>query len=182
MELEYLEIRKTVRHGYQVLLRVEGELALPTDAPKIRSFYEDLSATCLTWAQEQYGEKLKSEYSALESTKERARFRTQKYRFRIRRCFEDERLASFLCESAFAEPWSGNVEGYHRLSHVWNKEEETLLPPSQILKAFGFRLEKRMLPFSPDGIYPEGEDLVIFRNATDHLSFAEKRFALKKMV
>ena len=182
MELERLEIRKTVRHGYQVLLRVEGDLLLPTEAPKIRSFYETLSGRCLSWAQEQYGEDLKREYSSLESNKERARFRAQKYHFRIRSCFENDTLIAFLCESAFSERWSGTRDGYCRASQVWNKQEETMLPPSQILKAFGLRLKKRMLPFSPDGIYPEGEDLVIFRNATEHLAFAEKRFALKKMV
>ena len=181
MELERLEIRRAVLQEYQVLLRVEGELILPTDAPKIRSFYEDLSTTCLSWAQEQYGERLKMDYSSLESNKERARFRAQKYRLRIDCCFENQTHAAFLCESAFADPWSGNMEGYRRLSHVWNKEEETLLPPSQILKAFGLRLEKRMFPFSPDGIYPEGDSLVIFRNATERLAFSEKRFALKKM-
>lgn len=180
MELEYLEIRKTVRHGYQVLLRVEGDLLLPTEAPKIRSFYEVLSSTCLSWAQEQYGEGLKKEYSALESNRERARFRTQKYHFRLQKCFEDQDLVAFLCESAFAERWSGEGEGYRRASQIWNKREETLLPPSQILKSFGFRLEKRMLPFSPDGIYPEGNSLVIFRNATARYGFLEKKLLIPK--
>ena len=178
MELEYLEIRKTVRHGYQVLLRVEGELFLPKDCPKIREFYEELSSTCLSWAQNQYGEELKKAYSALESNKERARFRTQGYRLRIGRCFENEQYAAFLCESVLADQWSGTGGAYRRASQVWNKREETLIPPSQILKAFGLRLGKKELPFSPDGIYPTENALVIFRNATENLPFAEKTFDL----
>ena len=181
MELEFLEIRKTVRQGYQVLLRVEGELFLPNDYPKIRGFYEKLSNACFSWAQDQYGERLKKEYSALESNKDRARFRTQKYRLRVGRCFENEQYAAFLCESILAEQWSGMGDRYRRISQVWNKREETLLPPAQILKVFGLRLEKRMLPFSPDGIYPEGCSLVIFRNATQSLPFAEKKFSIQKI-
>lgn len=181
MELEFLEVHKTVRHGYQVLLRVEGELFLPEDFFKIREFYEKLSSACLSWAQDQYGERLKNEYSALESTKERARFRTQKYRLRIGRCFENESYVAFLCESELTDQWSGMGERYRRSSQVWNKSEETQLPPSQILRVFGLRLGKKELPFSPDGIYPEGGSLVIFRNATERLPFAERKFSIQKI-
>ena len=182
MELEFLEVRKTVRHGYQVLLRVEGELFLPKDVPKIRAFYEDLSNTCLSWAQDQYGKSLEKEYLALESNKERARFHAQKYQFRVRKCFENETLVAFLCEAAFAHRWSGSGDGYRRVSHVWNIREELMLPPSQILQTFGFRLGKKMLPFPPDGIYPEGSSLVIFRNATQNLPFSEKKFDLSEKI
>ena len=178
MELEFLELRKAVRHGYQVLLRVEGELFLPKDFPKIRDFYEALSNTCLSWAHNRYGEELKAAYSALESNKERARFPTQKYQLCVRRCFEDEHYVAFLCESALKAHGTG--DRYRRVSHVWNKQEESILPQAQILKAFGFRLLKKDLPFSPDGIFPEGEHLVLFRNATLDTPFAEKKLSLKK--
>ena len=157
--------------------KIDGDVGIKVQG----GFYEKLSNACLSWAQDQYGEKLKKEYSALESTKERARFRTQKYRLRIGRCFENEQYVAFLCESALADQWSGVGEGYRRASQVWNKEEETQLPPSQILRAFGLRLGKKELPFSPDGIYPEGCSLVIFRNATQSLPFAEKKFSIKKI-
>jgi len=32
-----------------------------------------------------------------------------------------------------------------------------------------------MLPFPPDGIYPEGDEMVFFRNVTEQTPFLEKR-------
>ena len=180
MELELLEMRKTVRHGYQVLLTIEAEICLPTEAPKIRAFYQKLAEACLDWAQNGYGEQLKNEFSALESNKERAQFRAQKYQLRMRKCFENQDYIAFLCESALMGRWSGAWDGYRRISHVWNKAEELLLPQAQILRAFGFRLLGKDLPFHPDGIYPEGDSLVLFRNANERYGFLEKKFLFKK--
>ncbi len=180
MELEFLELRKAVRHGYQVLLRIEAEICLPFELLKVREFYRGLADACLSWAQDCYGEQLKNDYSALESNRERAQFRPQTYRLRIRDCFENETYIAFLCESILTGRWSGAGDGYHRISHVWNKGEELLLPNPQILKAFGFQLSQKDLPFRPDGIYPEGDSLVVFRNATERYGFLEKKFLYKK--
>ena len=179
MELEREEICRTVRHGYQILLKIEAELLLPKQAPTICEFYRDLAQGCVSWAYEDYGNRLREEFSALETPRERAQFHTQGFRFWMRRCFEDETYIAFVCETAFIGRWRGAGEDYRKLSQVWNKEEQLILPPSQVLTAYGLRLSKKDLPFSPDGIYPEGDGLIIFRNATEECEFLEKRFELK---
>ena len=179
METERAEFRCAVRHGYQILLRVEAQIELPTDLSRIRDFYRSLVDTCLDWAKNDYGEQLKAEYAALTSVRERAQFRPQKYSLGLRLCHEEAGLAAFVCESVMTGAWRGMVDGYHRVSHVWDTSEETALPMGQILNRFGFRLSKKDLPFCPDGIYPEKGDLVVFRNATESDEFLEKKFSLQ---
>ena len=180
MELEREEMRRAVRHGYQILVRIEAELLLAREKPKICAFYKALAQACVDWAYEDYGGRLREEFSALEGIKERTQFQTQSFRFWMRRCFEDDRYIAFVCETAFVGRWRGTGEDYRRLSHVWSKEEELILPPAQILSAYGLRLSKKDLPFPPDGIYPEGDGLIIFRNATEMSEFLEKRFVLNR--
>ena len=180
MELARKELRRTVRHGYQILLRIEAEILLPVEKPSICEFYQTLAESFVNFGFEDYGNRLKEEFSASESIKERAQFQMQSLRFWMRCCFEDERYLAFVCETAFLGRWQGAGRDYRRLSHVWNKQEELILPPSQVLSAYGLHLSKKDLPFPPDGIYPEGEALTIFRNATEESEFLEKRFVLQK--
>ena len=178
MELERVELHRSVRREYKILLRIEAELLLPIREKGIREFYQNLSNRCLGWARDEYGARLLREYDAIEGTSQKARYRTQIYRFRMRLCYEDASLAAFLCESVILGRWAGPGEGYRRLSHVWQKKEGLLLPAEQIMSYFGVRIPKRRLPFQPDGIYPEGEDLILFRNVTECLPFEEKRLAI----
>ena len=78
-----------------------------------------------------------------------------------------------LCESTLTGQWKNPQKSYHRISHVWNVEEELLLPHAQILQTFGIKLEKNQLPFRPDGIYPEGNEMIFFRNADENKHFLE---------
>jgi hypothetical protein len=71
--------------------------------------------------------------------------------------------------------WREPQKSYHRISHVWNLDEQLILPDSEILRGFGLRLTRNMLPFRPDGIYPCGDKMVFFRNVTEHLPFVERR-------
>ncbi len=178
MRVERKEYKATVREGYQILLRAEAELLLPTEKPKMCDFYTKLAKACILWAAEVHGDTLRKEFAALESTRERSRFRTQQYRFRMRVAWEDASFASILCESELTGQWKEPQNSYHRTSHVWNLEEETILPVPQILQTFGVTLSKEMFPFRPDGIYPDGEGIVLFRNPTSSSHFMEKKLTL----
>lgn len=129
----------------------------------------------MNWAQEVHGELLRKEFLELESVKEKSRFRTQRYHFRMRVPWEGGGYAALLCESELTGQWKEPYNSYHRISHVWNTKEELILPFSQILMTFGVKLTKDMFPFRPDGIYPEGGNLVLFRNATETSVFLEKK-------
>lgn len=177
MDFEAEERHKTVRDGYQLLLRAHAELILPTAFPEIREFYNRLCDICMTWATEVHGEMLKSDFAKLEGIHEKSCFRAQSYRFQMRIPWSDENYAAFVCESILKGQWSDIPNSYHRISHVWNLREQSVLPFSQILKVFGIRLTKPMFPFRPDGIYPDGDGMILFRNATRTAPFAEKRFA-----
>ena len=175
MNTESRELHATVREGYQILLRANGILFLPTDKPKICEFYQKTAKTCIQWAQGVYGERIRREFLSLESLRERSQFRTQYYRLTVRCLWEEGIYATFLCESELTGEWKMPQQSYHRISHVWNTQEETVLPLSQILRNFGLRLRRDMLPFRPDGIYPEGDQMVFFRNAGERSAFLEKR-------
>ncbi len=177
MIMERQERHGTVREGYQILLRADAELLLPQGKPEIRSFYKTLVQTCMTWAKEVYGERLRKEFLSLEDVRDRARFHTQHYRFRMRSPWESAEHLVMLCESEILGKGDPR-NAYHRISHVWNIEEELMLPLVQILQVFDVKLTRDMLPFRPDGIYPQGDGLVFFRNATQTSAFLEKTFTL----
>ena len=134
----------------------------------------------MRWAQEIYGEALRRELLALESIREKSQFGTQRYQMRMRIPFEEGKHAVFLCESKLTGQWREPQKSYHRISHVWNLTEETLLPFSEILCRFGIRLKKDMLPFRPDGIYPDADEMVFFRNGSEQAPFLEKRLTRQK--
>lgn len=175
MNTEKIEQHATVREGYQILLRADAEILLPTDKPRIRAFYERMAETCMRWAQAIYGESLRKEFLALEEIREKSQFRTQRYRLRMSCPWEEGIYTAILCESKLTGQWKEPQKSYHRISHVWNTEEELILPFSEILQNFGIKITKNMLPFRPDGIYPEGDMMVFFRNVTDNMAFLERK-------
>lgn len=175
MNLERKEMHATVREGYQILLRADAEYLLPVGRARMESFYESLTDTCMKWALEVLGERLRSEFLALESLREKSQFGTRRYRMCTRPVWEEGKYAAFLCESRLTGQWREMQKSYHRTAQVWDLEEETLLPQGEILRTFGVKLRQRMLPFRPDGIYPEGDELVVFRNATDRFPFEERK-------
>lgn len=180
MTLEQVSQRAIVREGFQILLRAEAELLLPKDQAKIRDFYERMAHTCMTWAETIYGERLRGEFLTCDSIRERSQVRTQRYRLTMRSPWENERLWAVVCESTMTGEWLPVQKRYHRISHVWNLEEETVIPIEQITELFSMHVEKHALSFRPDGVYPEGSDMVFFRNASDQTSFLECRLPRKK--
>ena len=175
MTTEIFEQRAIVREGYQILLRAEAELLLPEGKPKIGEFYKRTAHACLTWAKEIYGEKLRREYLELESTREKSQFITQRYQMRMKSPWADTEHLVLLCESTLTGQWNNPERRYFRISHVWKLDEELMLPFSQIMEAFGMQVDRRQLPFRPDGIYPEGNEIVFFRNAGEKNKFLECR-------
>ncbi len=175
MEMERIEQRKIVREGFQILLRAEAELLLPKGKEKICCFYEKMVQTCMEWAETIYGERLRREFLAANSPHERSQFHTQRYRLTMSAPWEDAQFLVLLCESTLTGRWSVPQKEYYRISHVWNLSEELMLPFSQIFEVFGMRVEKKQQPFRPDGIYPCGNELVFFRNASEKSGFLETR-------
>ncbi len=177
MKIEKIERHGTVREGYQILLRAEARLLIPEEKPLMKEFYLHLSQTCMTWAQAVYGEALRKDFLALEGVKEKSQFGSQHYSLQMRIPWETESYAAILCESRLVGQWKEPQKSYHRISHVWNLEEETLLPFPEILKRFGLPVPERKLPFRPDGIYPEGDRMVFFRNVSDRTPFLEQKLS-----
>lgn len=169
------ERHATVREGYQILMRADAELYLPEEKPRMLEFYERMAQTCMRWAEEVHGAALRHDFSQMESIREKSQFRMQTYRLRIHSPWAEGRYAVYLCESELLGQWREPQKSYHRISHVWDVEEELILPESQILRGFGMRLTRNMLPFRPDGIYPCKDKMVFFRNATDNLPFVERK-------
>lgn len=175
MLIDTKERHGTVREGYQLLLRADAKLLLPTEHTRICEFYERMCQACMTWAIEMHGERLRGEFLQLESVREKSRVRTQGYRFSMRIPWTSDRHAVFLCESVLNGHSRDTHNTYRRISHMWNLEEETVLPISQIMDFFDIKLKRDMLPFKPDGVYPDGGGLVLFRNPTRTSPFMERK-------
>ena len=169
------QIKATVREGYQVLLRAEAELILPEGKDVIGNYYRLLCEKCMSWATEVYGERIRSDFLSLEDLHERALWRAQKYRFLMRIPWQEEHHIAILCESYLLGQRQSLPNSYHRLSHVWNLCEESILPLPQILELFGCGIKLRELPFTPDGVYPEGDGLIFYKNPTAEAPLAQSK-------
>lgn len=170
----------TVREGYQVLLRAEAELILPEGKDVIGNYYRLLADKCMSWATEVYGERVRSDFLSLEDLHDRALWRAQKYRFLMRIPWMSEHYIAILCESYLLGQQKDVSNSYHRLSHVWNLEEESILPVLQILDLFGCGIKLRDLPFTPDGVYPDGEELIFYKNPTVDTPLAQSKSPFSK--
>lgn len=173
IEISKEERRASVREGYQILLRAKAELILPTAQTEIARYYSELANKCMEWATDVEGERLRREFLSMEDTRDRAHFRMRDYRFSMRYVWESEEAVAVLCESRLTGQTGLNERSYHRLSHVWNVAEQTILPARQILSQFGLSRIPAEVPFRPDGIYPEGNALLFFKNPRERDSFAE---------
>ena len=160
------QLRATVREGYQVLLRAEAEMILLEGKDVICNYYRLLCDKCMSWATEVYGERIRQEFLSLEDLHNRALWRAQKYRFLMRVPWQNEHHIAILCESYLLGQQKKTSNSYHRLSHVWNLDEESILPISQVMELFECKIKLRELPFVPEGVYPEGGELIFYKNPT----------------
>ena len=164
-----------VREGYQVLLRAETELVLLEGKDVICNYYRLLAEKCMSWATEVYGERIKRDFLSLEDLHDRALWRAQKYRFLMRIPWQNEHYIAILCESYLLGQRQQMQNSYHRLSHVWNLDEESILPIPQILELFGCGIKIKELPFVPDGVYPDGGELIFYKNPTAEAPLAQRK-------
>lgn len=178
MELEWAEEKRSVREGYVVLLRAHAELLLPDASyPVIRSFYQRIAEACMSWTVEVFGERVRAHFLSLADIREKSRFRTLQYRFRMRSPWQNDSHITLLCESERTE-LDGTVD-FFRICHTWNIEEETVLPLGQILPLIETRFSKKELPFLPDGIYREGDHVVVYQNKTSVHPYLEAKLPIK---
>lgn len=180
MKMEKKELHGVVREGYQVLLRADAELLLPTAQKRMLDFYLQLGESCMRWMIEVHGSRLRKAFSELESVRDRSRFHMGRYVFRMCVPWKKPPFVAILCESDLTGELVPPRGGYYRIAHVWDCCEELMLPPGQIPGLLHSRLPRHMLPFKPDGMYPEGEQLVLFRNATASTPWEEVRLTPKK--
>ncbi len=167
-----------VREGYQVLLRAEAELLLFEGKDVICNYYRLLAEKCMSWATEVYGERIRRDFLSLEDLHDRALWRAQKYRFLMRIPWQNEHYIAILCESYLLGQRQQMQNSYHRLSHVWNLDEESILPIPQILELFGCGIKQKELPFVPEGVYPDGEELIFYKNPTAETPLAQRKSPL----
>ena len=128
METERLRRNEIVIGEYRVLLRMEGDLLLPTDHPKICAFYETLCQNTLAWGKEKLGRALYDEYAALVDTRAKSRFPTTRCSLFTEIPFEEDDYVAI----ALSARWSGNVEGLFRYIGVWQLSKEELLPAREV--------------------------------------------------
>lgn len=128
MQTETLRRHEIVIGEYRVLLRMEGELLLPTEHPKIRAFYERLYQNTFAWGKEVLGRALCKEYAELPDTLSKSRFPTTRCNLSMELSYEDDSFAAILCSAV----WRGKIEGAFRHVGVWELQSELLLPPREI--------------------------------------------------
>lgn len=165
-----------VREGYRSILQADSELRLPVERERIRDFYRRMREACVRWAEQAEGERLREQYLALEDHGDRARFRTAQYRLRCEPVWESYPYLSYLCCSSFE---AGGRAIQRVMAQVWQTEEQTLLPMSQILRIFPAAVSPKRPPFRPDGVYVLERELVFYRNA-DGESAAPLDFRLER--
>lgn len=171
--------RAAVREGYQILMRAEVELVLPAEYEKVAEFCRQTADACLNWATEVAGERLRAEYLALPDHRAQSRFRVAQYRFSCLPVWEREGYAAFICRSQMRQ--SGVPDECRRSAQVWNLNEQSMLPASQILKLVGYRPEKGTRPpFRPEGVCPWGDELVFFRTSGQGNDVPEFRVPIGK--
>ena len=161
-----------VREGYRSLLTADSELRLPVGYPRICDYYRRVGEACVRWAEKAEGERLRQQYLAMEDHRDRARFRTARYRICCEAVWEETPYVTYLCRSTL-QMETGVTQRI--MAQVWNLEEETMLPMSEILKRFPVQPPKTKPPFRPDGIYPLARELVFYRNGDGKRAFAEHR-------
>ncbi len=177
---ELKKMNASVREGYQILLRAEAELQIPTQWETIGTYYLTLAEKCMAWITEVHGERLRRAFSELDDVHEKSLFYTQKYRFWMRCVWQSDTHVAILCESCLWGRKKDPDNGYYRVSHVWNTVEQTLLPPGQVWQTFCKGIKQRDLPFVPDGVYPMGEELIFYKNATQNTAFEQAMRSMSK--
>ena len=173
METTQENLRRIVRESYRILLRAEADLALPRGLDVIADYYRRMAEACLEWVCAAEGEQILAAYRAIEDTAERARFPMARYRMACKCVWEQGAHAAWVGESVLHLPAKAPIR--RKTAQVWNLDEQTVLPRGELLRLCKPSQKQSRPPFRADGVYPEGADLVFFRNATQRNEFLEFR-------
>ena len=117
--------RATVRQGYAVLLIAEVVQDLPDEFPRLCDFTARQGDLMFRSALEREGERAKQAYSAPEDNRMRARWRVRRLRLEETAGEMDGVHLLVRCTLSL------NGECLQMLEWIWNREEETVLPPAQ---------------------------------------------------
>ncbi len=162
-----LEMQRTVREKYQIILRAHFHAVLPEGYPRIEAFYRKTAQLCMEWAEKEYGAGLLAEYGRLETLRERSNFGVHRIQFTVRAVWEDAHLLAVLTERKVKGTHLLPKDLYYLNAAVWNKAEQTVLPAKQVQRYFQLRGVNRKCGFAPDGLYPNEEGApVCYKNAT----------------
>ena len=170
-------LHKNVCEDYRVLLRADAELLLPSAYEKIADFYRRVGDACMEWVIGGEGERLRARYLSLEDHMERARVRTVCYHLRVIPVWETEDHAAFVCRSTLSA--SGETPSEYVMSQLWNLSEQTVLPSRQVLRLCP-PAERQRPPFRPDGVYPQGDFLVFYKNERETQTAIEFRLRCRE--
>lgn len=165
-------LHKNVCEDCRVLLRVDAELLLPSEYEKISDFYRRTGEACMEWVIGAEGERLRAHYLSLEDHIERARTRTASYHLRITPVWERDGYAAFVCRSVLSSV--GTAPSERVMAQLWNLSEQTALPLRQVLRLCP-PAEREKPPFRPDGVYPQGDTLVFYKNEREKQTVTEFR-------
>lgn len=164
------EIRRCVREGYQLLLSAEATLFLPEgDGGAMAEYYQNVARTCLAWAEQIEGERLRASFLSDEDIRARSRFRPWHYSFWMELPWQTSEYLAVVCHSRMEKE-------LRRSAQIWKLSEGTMLRMREIRSLFSSSLGRfGGMTFSPHGIYPKGEELILFRNATPKGPAMEKK-------
>ncbi len=172
-----LDMQRTVRQRYQILLRAHIHAELPDAYPRIADFYRSAAQRCMDWAEGEFGARLFAEYTELETLRQRSEFGVHRIQFTIRLGYEDARILTVLCERRAKGARILPKEFYYLCADVWNKRDEMLMPMRQVQHLLRIRDLRRACEFAPDGLYPNEEGIPIaYLNAGSEVPFRERRF------
>lgn len=165
MDVERVELHGVVREGYQILLRADAALLLPRAYERISAYYRALGQACMDWVLEVHGARVRQDFLSLEEVRDKARFCMHRYRFSMNCVWEREDHAAFLCETLLSGDGVDSEWRARRTAQVWNLKGEQILPLGEVRRLLSVPKRARP-PFSPDGLYPRGGELVFYKNPT----------------
>lgn len=160
MNGEQTELHRSIREDYRVLLYADAVLPIFGN-DRMDRLYQSAAGRFFAWAEEE-GERLRADYLALATVREKSRFPTVRVRLECRITWEDDSLCSVLLRVTRPDG-TGEKTGYLS-GMVWNRAENTVLPLWQILAGFGGRKLLKRTGFVPDGAFLENGTPVLYRN------------------
>lgn len=135
--METVTRRTAVREGYAVLLLAHLSLSYPAEYPRLAEYTVRYCQERYAVLLEQARERVRAAYLALESNRERARWRVE----HLRVMAEARLLSDTVCQVLCTEVYPGATPV--RTEWLWQVEEQTMLPPAQIRRFWRDEAKKR---------------------------------------